>query len=91
MAAAAAKSLDVAERQCLLDFFNDANGFNWHHRLLLRPTPAPGRWIICTPDLSAQVAGLNAHRIVALERDSATPAQVAPQRLHSSPQGHDPS
>eukprot|EP00959_Pyramimonas_sp_CCMP1952_P266274 5566918-Pyramimonas_sp.AAC.1 len=52
MAAAGVRSLDVAERQCLIDFFEDENGFHWHHRLLLKPTPVPGRWIICAPDLS---------------------------------------
>ena len=77
MAAAAVRSLDVAERQCLIDFFNDENGFFWHHRLLLKPTPVPGRWIIATPDLSVQVADLNAHRIIALERDAPIPGQYA--------------
>ncbi|CAK0903100.1 unnamed protein product, partial [Prorocentrum cordatum] len=59
------------------DFFEYDSGFHWHHRALLKPTPVPGRWIICTPDLSVQVASLDAHRIIALERESAIPAQRA--------------
>ena len=57
--------------------FDDANGFYWHHRLLLKPTPVAGRWIIRTPDLSVQVADLNSHRIIALERNSVIPANYA--------------
>ena len=34
MAAAAYRTPNVPERQCLVDFYGDANGFNWHHRIL---------------------------------------------------------
>lgn len=43
-------TLDVPERQVLIDFYGDADGFNWHHRLLLLPTPSPGVWVAATPD-----------------------------------------
>ena len=74
-----ALSLDVPERQCLIDFFDDPNGFLWHHRLLLKPTPVPGRWVVSTPDHSVEVCDLNAHRVVALERNAPIPPNRAGQ------------
>ena len=66
-------TLDVPERQVLMDIFNDVNGFHWHHRLLLVAL-GDGKWICCTPDQSVQRINLGDHRIVILGRNAAYPA-----------------
>jgi len=65
-------TLDVAESQVLIDFHNDANGFYWHHRVLLLSLGGPV-WIIATPDKSIQRADLSDHRILVLGRNAAFP------------------
>ena len=72
-------TLDVPERQCLVGFFNDPNGFLWHHRLLLQPTPTPGVWIGATPDFAVELITLTQHRVVALTRASPFPQQYVAQ------------
>ena len=65
-------TLDVPERQLLIDFFADANGFFWHHRILLvhvRETT----WVVCTPDQSVQMLDVSQHRLVMLSRNAAFP------------------
>ena len=66
-------TLDVPERQVLIDFFADVNGFHWHHRLLL-VSLGDGKWICCTPDQSVQRVNLADHRIVILGRNADYPA-----------------
>ena len=66
-------TLDIPERQLLVDFFNGPNGFRWHHRVLLlhvRDTT----WVVCTPDLSVQGLDVATHRLVMLSRNSPFPA-----------------
>ena len=66
-------TLDIVERQVLIDFFKDANGFRWHHRVLLLATPALGVWIAMAPDFAVQRLDLDDHRVVALGRATAFP------------------
>ena len=65
-------TLDIPERQVLVDFFNDPNGFFWHHRVLLLSLGGPV-WIISTPDKSVQRVDLSEHRVVVLARNAAFP------------------
>ena len=73
---AAALTLDVPERQILVDFFDDPNGFRWHMRLLVLATPNPGQWIAATPDLSIQFLDVTAHRVIPLTRAAEFPRRV---------------
>eukprot|EP00974_Lingulodinium_polyedra_P000836 78836-Lingulodinium_polyedra.AAC.1 len=61
MAAEPPKSLDVGPGQVLIDFFDDFEGYFWHHRLLLIGGQA-GRWITSSPDFELAVTDLSAHR-----------------------------
>jgi len=66
--------LDVDVRQCLIDFYEDP--IPWHHRLLL--VKGEGlNWIWLTPDGEVQRGSLAEHRVVALRRGGAYPAQQA--------------
>ncbi|CAK0888003.1 unnamed protein product, partial [Prorocentrum cordatum] len=71
-----ARTHDVPERQILVDFFDDPNGFRWHMRLLVLATPNPGQWICSTPDLSIQFIDVTTHRVIPLTRDSEFPRRV---------------
>ena len=66
-------TLDIPERQLLVDYFKDPNGFIWHHRLLLKHVKDT-LWIICTPDKSVQQLDVSTHRLVVLGRNAAFPA-----------------
>ena len=68
-------TLDVEERQVLVDFPADPN-FTWHHRVLLVAL-GEGKWIGCTPTLSVQRIDLAGHRIVILPRNGNFPADRA--------------
>ena len=68
-----ARTLDVPEVQVLVDFFGDADGLFWHHRLLLQQGP-DSRWIWATPDLDVQHGLLSRHRVVPLRRNMEFPA-----------------
>ena len=71
----ATHSLDIAHRQCLIDFFNDPNQLRWHARVLVHQSPnGDGRWVGFTPDLEAQVVDLSDHRVTALGRNEPLPA-----------------
>jgi hypothetical protein len=78
VAGGALLTLDVVERQCLIDYFEDEDDLYWHHRLLLEPTPVPGVWVVATPDFDVERLDLNAHRVIALSRNSAFPAAHVP-------------
>ena len=71
-------TLDIEERQVLVDFLGDADGFIWHHRILLLHL-RDAVWIICTPDLSVQQCNLADHRLVMLGRNSPFPADRVAQ------------
>ena len=66
-------TLDVSFNQVLVDFPEDANGFVWHHRLLLISLGG-SRWICVTPTLSVQVVDLGNHRVIVLPRAGNFPA-----------------
>ena len=68
------RTLDVPERQVLVDFWDDEAEYYWHHRLLLLSTNTPGRGIWATPDFEVSAADLIAHRIVPLQRNEEFPA-----------------
>ena len=72
--AAELKSLNIPEKQVLIDYWDDPNEFYWHHRILLLPTEEPGRWVTCTPDYAVETQDLSEHRIVPLQRNSEFPA-----------------
>ena len=73
-AALNARTLDILERQALIDFWGDEDGFFWHHRILLLPGASPGRWIVATPDLEVQFTDISEHRVVPLARAEEFPA-----------------
>ena len=52
-------TLDLDERQVLVDFPEDAN-YMWHHRLLL-VSLGGSVWICSTPDLAIQRIDLSNH------------------------------
>jgi len=66
-------TLDLSEKQILIDFFDDANGLIWHHRVLLAHV-RDTTWVVCTPDLSVQRLDVAAHRLIMLPRAGAFPA-----------------
>ena len=72
--AAAVRTLDLAQRQVLIDFYDDPNGFYWHHRVLCH-TVGPGIWVALTPDFEATSVNLDEHRVVALPRAGPFPRQ----------------
>jgi hypothetical protein len=71
--AAPALTLDLPERQVLVDFFDDPNGLTWHQRMLLQATAAAGVWVSATPDHDVERIDLNRHRVLALGRNCAFP------------------
>lgn len=68
-------ALDIAERQVLIDYFDDPN-FHWHGRILLVALPSSGKWIAASPDLEIEVLDLSSHRILPLVRSGPIPARV---------------
>ena len=71
------RSLNIGEPQVLLHFPNDANGFVWHHRILLHKVGG-GVWVVLTPDLELETADLSTHRHKILGRHAPIPQDVAP-------------
>ena len=65
-------TLDIDDKQVLLDFYDDANGFFWHQRILLLPLGG-SVWVVATPDKSVQRADLSEHRIIVLGRSAPFP------------------
>ena len=80
-------TLDVPERQVLIDFFDDPNGLLWHHRLLLQEAATPGVWVASSPDWEVERLDLNNHRTVALPRAGEFPRQRRGQIYHFDPRG----
>ncbi len=71
----AGRSLDVAETQVAVDFFDDPH-YHWHMRILLI-NGGGGKWIWVTPDDSVQYADLSVHRVVPVQRAAPFPARLA--------------
>lgn len=74
MSAASYRTLDVPERQCLVDFFDDDN-FSWHHRILLHPGGSPGVWVSLTPDFEVGSITLSDRHVIVLGRNAPLPAR----------------
>ena len=78
---ARALTLDIPQRQVLVDFFGDANGLSWHHRVLCHGV-GPGAWIALTPDLEVERINLNEHRVVGLPRAGQFPRARYAETYH---------
>ena len=78
------RTMDTELKQVLIDFFDDEEGFFWHHRLLLVKGD-PGIWIAATRTLGIQRLDLNAHRVLPLTRVSAFPPEVQGQLFNFDP------
>ena len=76
--------LDIVTRQCLVDYYEDAN-FSWHHRLLFIKGPNLS-WIWLTPDGEVQHGNLADHRVIALRRGGAYPPHCVAEGVY----GFDP-
>ena len=77
MAAGPPRTLSVPEPQVLLDFFDDAAGFFWHHRILLSRGPGVAQWIVGTPDAEVEATTLSDHRVIPLAASALFPAAQA--------------
>ncbi len=77
MALAKYRTPNIEERQILIVFWDDADGFYWHHRVLLLLTSQPGVWLGSTPYWEVQRIDLNQHQVVPLVRDAPLPAGYA--------------
>ena len=85
----AALTLDLPEKQVLVDFFDDPNQLRWHHRLLLQPAAAAGIWVCATPDLDVERIDLNRHRVQALGRNCSFPGGHVGEVYYFDPIGDD--
>lgn len=70
-------TLDLKEPQILRHFPQDANGFLWHHRVLLCKV-SPGIWIGLTPDHDLERLNLHEVEHISLDRRSPFPAPQRP-------------
>ena len=74
MAAAAARTLDISERQVAVSYWDDQD-FQWHVRVLLVGGGA-GKWVWVTPDHEVQYGDLATHTVIALPRNGEYPDRV---------------
>ena len=77
-------ALDIEQRQVLVDFFQDPDGYRWHHRVLAVPLGG-SRWVWITPDHDVEAADLGDHRVVVLTRGQAFPAGRAAETYGFDP------
>ncbi len=70
-------TLDIPDIQVILEFPQDPNGCNWHHRILLKKL-SRGIWLTLTPDLEISRHDLNHQNHVVLDRASTFPAPQSP-------------
>ena len=68
---------DIPEKQILVDFFDDHDGWNWHHRVLLQQVGTGTTWVHLTPDMEVGTTDLAAHRVIILGRSAAIPKAKA--------------
>ena len=73
-AAERSKTLDVREPQILLHVPDDADGYPWHHRLLVLQIKA-GRWVLLDPELELQTVDLDSVDYVLLDRHGDFPPE----------------
>ena len=71
--AAEPKTLNIPEKQVLIDFWEDGGDFYWHHRILLVATNCPVKLICATPDYKVALVDLSVHRVVPLTKDEVFP------------------
>ena len=67
------KTLNIPEKQVLVDFWEDKGDFFWHHRILLVATNAPGTWMRASPVYEVALVDFSEHRIVPLAKDEVFP------------------
>ena len=77
MAGAPPRTLDIREPQILRHYPQDANGFFWHHRVLLCKI-TPGQFIALTPDGDLERINLLEVDHLPLERRTDFPAPQSP-------------
>ena len=65
-------TFDIAEPQIIVHYPNDAQGFYWHMRILLRKIGG-GRWVAATPDLELVVIDLTQLPHQVLDRNGRFP------------------
>lgn len=82
MTAPSPSTLDIDEDQVLVDFYEDEHGMFWHQRILLLPTATPGVWVACSRDWDLERLDLHSHRVIALPRAGAFPANRIGQVYH---------
>ena len=70
-------TLDIRDHQILRHYPQDANGFFWHHRVLLCKI-SPGIWIGLTPDLDLERINLHDVEHIPLERRARFPDPQLP-------------
>ena len=78
-AAARPLTLDVAEQQILIDFYDDEDGYFWHQRLLFLKLDGPGKWIAASPDHEVESVDISTHGVIPLRRHAQFPARVRGQ------------
>ena len=69
-------TLDIPETQVVVNYPADADGFLWHHRILLCRVEG-AIWLTLTPDLEIQQHDLSGIRHKVLDRRSAFPPEIA--------------
>jgi hypothetical protein len=70
------RTLDISEPQVLVNYPADADGFLWHHCVLLHRVKA-GTWVCLTPTLELQIHNLPVTEHVVLARAARFPADKA--------------
>ena len=80
-------TLDVVEQQILIDFYDDEDGYFWHHRLLLLKLDGPGKWIAASPDHEVESVDISTHRVIPLRRHAQFPDRVRGQIYAFDPIG----
>ena len=79
-------TLDIPEIQVVVHYPGDADGFLWHHRILLHRVEA-GSWLTLTPDLEIQRHDLGAQRHRVLDRAAPFPADIVDEIYAHDPIG----
>ena len=79
-------TLDINEVQVLVHYPLDADGFFWHHRVLLHRIEG-GEWLTLTPDLEVVRHNLANQRHRVLDRASPFPADIADEIYAHDPIG----
>ncbi|CAE7214061.1 unnamed protein product [Symbiodinium sp. CCMP2456] len=79
-------TLDINEVQVLVHFPGDANGFFWHHRILLYRIEG-GEWLTLTPDHDIVRHNLTNQRHRVLDRAAPFPGDIAVEIYAHDPLG----